>query len=151
MTTTRVYLDTEFNGFGGDLISIALVTEGDEEFYAAIEHGEPCSFAQDHIIPVLDAEVVTRDTAALEMVAWLRRLQLDYPGFKLEILADWPEDFIHFLRLLIIGPGRMFNAPDLTMRLINDAPKGISEIPHNAVSDARAMRDAIVRRMKTGG
>jgi hypothetical protein len=33
----RYFLDTEFNGFGGDLISLALVPEyGDREYYAVL-------------------------------------------------------------------------------------------------------------------
>src|SRR3546814_17164199 len=34
----RYFLDTEFNGFGGELIRLALVPEhGDQEFYALLE------------------------------------------------------------------------------------------------------------------
>lgn len=35
----RLYLDTEFNGFGGSLISAALVSTGGHEWYEVL----PCS------------------------------------------------------------------------------------------------------------
>ena len=35
----RYFLDTEFNGFAGALLSIALVPEEGEEFYAVLECG----------------------------------------------------------------------------------------------------------------
>ena len=35
--TLRYFLDTEFNGFGGELLSLALVPdEGDREFYVVL-------------------------------------------------------------------------------------------------------------------
>lgn len=33
----RIYLDTEFNGHGGELISIALVDENGQDFYGVCE------------------------------------------------------------------------------------------------------------------
>ena len=38
----RYFLDTEFNGFGGQLLSLALVPEdGGEEFYITLQHDGP--------------------------------------------------------------------------------------------------------------
>ena len=37
----RYYLDTEFNGFGGALLSLALVPDDGEEFYVTLECAEP--------------------------------------------------------------------------------------------------------------
>ena len=51
----RYFLDTEFNGFGGELISIALVPEyGDQEFYAVLPlpaYLHP--WVERHVIPYL--------------------------------------------------------------------------------------------------
>ena len=49
----RYFLDTEYDGFGGALLSIALVPEdGGEEFYAVIEHdGVRSEWVARHVIP----------------------------------------------------------------------------------------------------
>nr|MBA4771246.1 hypothetical protein [Sphingobium sp.] len=51
----RYFLDTEFNGFGGTLISVALVPEhGDQEFYVSLplpDEIEP--WVAKHVIPYL--------------------------------------------------------------------------------------------------
>ena len=61
-----------------------------------------------------------------------------------EIIADWPEDLAHIAMLLIIGPGQMLSVPPLTLRfepLNNFSTAATSAVPHNALHDARALRD----------
>ena len=52
----RYYLDCEYNGFGGDLISLALVPEdGGEEFYAVLAWtGPPNDWVARNVIPYLN-------------------------------------------------------------------------------------------------
>ena len=52
----RYFLDTEYNGFGGELLSLALVPEdGSEEFYVTLECSAPVdSWVERHVIPFLD-------------------------------------------------------------------------------------------------
>ena len=52
----RYFLDTEYDGFGGALLSIALVPEdGGEEFYAVIEHdGVTDPWVERNVVPFLD-------------------------------------------------------------------------------------------------
>ena len=50
-----------------------------------------------------------------------------------------PEDIAHFCQSLIVGPGARINTPHLTMEIRRDLD-AVSEIPHNALSDARAIR-----------
>ena len=58
------------------------------------------------------------------------------------IVADWPEDIAHFCKALITGPGYRLDTPPLTMEVLRiDAG---SELPHNALADARGIRDMLV-------
>jgi hypothetical protein len=45
------FLGTEFNGFGGALISLALVREDGAEFYAATACANPRSWVKENVIP----------------------------------------------------------------------------------------------------
>ena len=58
---------------------------------------------------------------------------------SVEIIADWPEDFWHFTRALLTGPGNMMNTPKITMTLERRL-EYTSTLPHNALQDAWAIR-----------
>lgn len=99
----RYFLDAEFNGFGGELISIALAPEdaGLTAFYAALDCPDPTPWVADHVLPVLDTAPLTRAELADRFADYL----IDDPDPLL--VADWPEDIAHAARLLIVGPGQM--------------------------------------------
>jgi hypothetical protein len=136
----RFYLDTEFNGFGGELISLALVPADSEvpTFYRVVEWTQPTvPWVAEHVIPHLGMDPVSRETAARELAAYLNLY-----GWK-TIVADWPTDFEHFLGLLITGPGQMVDVPpfDMEFRRGGFDPATHSRIPHNALEDAIALRN----------
>jgi hypothetical protein len=61
-----------------------------------------------------------------------------------EIIADWPEDLTQFCSLLVAGPALMVPVPPLTFRLIplpGFSTAANSAVPHNALHDARSLRD----------
>lgn len=63
------------------------------------------------------------------------------------IFADWPEDIAQFCNLMITGPGDMVDVRHVTFRLVpmsNFSTAANSRVPHNALHDARALRDHIV-------
>lgn len=142
----RYFLDTEFNGFGGQLISLALVPEdSDQEFYASLPLPDDLHpWVAQHVVPYLrhvppamDHEL-TRDQAADHVAAYLSG------DPEPLICADWPDDIAHFCQLLLTGPGQMVTVPRLTFELINAAgfsSAANSRVPHNALHDARALRD----------
>jgi hypothetical protein len=158
----RYFLDTEYNGWGGALLSLALVPEdGGEEFYATLNAPariEP--WVERHVIPYLDnvpdpllSPRLSRGDAALELSAWLMREYeaqslAGYPNaVELEVLADWPEDISKFCDLLVIGAGSMVDVPLLSFRLLQlpgFSTAANSKVPHNALHDARALRDHIL-------
>jgi hypothetical protein len=60
------------------------------------------------------------------------------------LAADWPEDIAQFCNLLVTGPGEMIDLRYLTFRVVplsNFSTAENSKVPHNALHDARALRD----------
>jgi hypothetical protein len=138
----NAFLDTEFNGFGGDLISMAIVADDGQEFYEVLPCLKPVQWVQDHVIPVLGKASPTTGPEAtfifgLRLASFLRKT-----GPGLHIIADWPEDFIFLFRALISGPGRVFQTPNFSTQIVFNLPATdrFSETPHNALADARALQ-----------
>lgn len=129
----RIWLDTEFNEFRGDLISMALVSEDGEEWYNSLECPNPGSWVLEHVIPLLYSLPVNREEFAASLQGWLSQFE------SIHIVADWPEDIAHFCQALIIGPGMRINTPPLTMEVRRDLDLIESGLPHNALWDARAV------------
>jgi hypothetical protein len=145
----RYFLDTEFNGFGGDLMSLALVPEyGDREFYVVLpvpEMVEP--WVERHVVPYLHSVPygidlsLDRVAAAHEIAAYLAT---DRDPL---IVADWPEDIALFCRLLLIGATDIVDVATLGFELRRTpgfSTSRNSRVPHNALHDARALRDFVL-------
>ena len=63
------------------------------------------------------------------------------------IVADWPEDIALFSALLVTGAGMMVEMPPLRfsfMPLSGFSTAANSKVPHNALHDARALRDHVL-------
>ena len=145
----RYFLDTEFNGFGGALLSIALVPEDGGEFYATLSFdGDLHPWVQRHVVPHLDhvpvgmiAPRLSRRDAAIELSHYLAADP--HPV----MVADWPEDIAQFCNLLITGPGEMVPVPPLGFDLVPLGGFSIaanSAVPHNARHDARALKEHVL-------
>jgi len=146
----RYFLDTEYNGFGGALLSLALVPEdGSEEFYVTLECDvaiEP--WVERHVIPFMDmvpeglvSPRLSRRAAAEALAVWLAHDEAP------DIVADWPEDLAQLSMLLVTGPGTMVVVPPLSLHLVplhGFSPASSSAVPHNALHDARALRDHLM-------
>lgn len=142
----RYFLDTEFNGFNGALLSLALVPEDGDEFYVTLQCSDAIlSWVEQNVIPFLDhvpiglvSPRLERREAAKALSAYLST------DPEPEIVADWPEDFAQLCSLLMTAPGEMVPVPPLTLRLMplqGFSPAANSAVPHNALHDARALRD----------
>ena len=142
----RYFLDTEFNGFGGALLSIALVPEDGEEFYATLGlEGDALPWVERNVVPFLDhvpqalqSPRLSRRDAAIELSHYL---SVDPAPV---IVADWPEDISQFCNLLMTGPGEMVPVPALAFELIplgGFSTAANSAVPHNALHDARALKE----------
>lgn len=134
---TKLFLDTEFNGLGGELISLALVAEDGREWYGVRDLPEDVNpWVREHVLPFLDGAQMDADDFTDSLLAFL----VDFNDA--EIVADWPADFEHLAaQMTDMGAAHSFNMPiECTMRLII-TPELHPTIPHNALSDARALRD----------
>lgn len=152
----KMWIDTEFNGFQGELISIAIVAEDGAEFYEIVdleERVDPWVFR--NVIPVLNSHKIDTnnrlgvhcDRVPMSRDMVRRSMQAFLAGYNdVHLVADWPEDIALFCRLLLTEtPGERIDTPTLTMEITRtDYP---SEVPHNALEDARAMRRGYTGRL----
>jgi hypothetical protein len=137
----RLWLDCEFNGCQGELISMALVSECPAEWYQVLPCSEPNEWVQKHVLPMLNKRPRSYDREAavrlltVGLARWFRQLQV------IHITADYPADLAHLCRVLLLGQGDYVITPPLTLELRRDLPSvsQCSRIPHNALEDARAL------------
>jgi hypothetical protein len=144
------FLDCEFNGFGGELISLALSGETGElylsrpesELNALADH----DWIADHVLPHLSLPDARPDIMPLDRFG--RAIQAFLTNDPAPVIvADWPEDLMHLMQCLIIAPGQMVRIPDLSLRLLHASayPTDMEEaVQHNALWDARALRRAVM-------
>lgn len=132
----RMWLDTEFNGWHGELISLALVAEDGREFYEVLGCLEPVAWVKENVMPVLNKDNVSVKTLQNKLDKWLKRYN------RAQVKADWPDDVKHFCEVLITGPGKYIRTPSLTLEIITHLPgtHETSLVPHNALADARAFK-----------
>lgn len=146
----RYFLDTEYNGFGGELLSLALVAEhGDEELYFTLPvPGALHPWVERHVIPFMNMVPSMHQAPALDRVSAAHALATFLANDRdIEIIADWPEDIAQICMLLLTGPGEIVRTPPLRFRfaaLPGFSTAGASAVPHNALYDARALRDHLL-------
>jgi hypothetical protein len=145
----RYFLDTEYNGWGGALLSLALVPDHGEELYLTLDWDYALEeWVQRNVIPYLDmvpqqlvSPRLSRTDAAGAVANFLAG------DAEPLIVADWPEDVALFNALLVIGLGVMAEVPEITFRVVQlpgFSTAANSKVPHNALHDARALRDHIL-------
>lgn len=138
---TKIFIDTEFNEFQGELISLALVAETGEEFYEVLHCENPGDWVSLHVMPFLEKEPIGKEMFAFKLQQFLH-------GFsEITIIADWPDDIKYFCDSLIIGPGMAIYHPPISFILDRTLSSGHSKVPHNALYDARAIADMYMGRV----
>lgn len=141
----RYFVDTEFNGFGGELISIAAVPEDDAlpPFYEAIECRTPSDWVTAHVLPVIQTKSRPRAEVAGLFATYLSADSAPV------VIADWPEDIAHAAALLTDGKGGRLMTNEIVFRLLCQSEFSadkLSRHPHNAYYDALALRDWVITR-----
>lgn len=141
----RFFIDCEWNDWQGELISMALVSEcGRFEFYEVLGCAGPSPWVAANVMPHLAAPPhiafmpIGREQFVIKLSAFLRRYT------SVLIVADWPEDIVHFCEAIVTGPGMRIDTPDLHFHVWRGLD-GESKLPHNALEDARGLRDAALR------
>lgn len=151
----RYFIDTEFDGFNGELISIALVPDqaGHPYFYAITDHVATNPWVVEHVVPFLVGEGHRPHRGNRVRIAQLLTGYLAGDA-QPRIVADWPEDLTHLTRLLITGPGMMVPIRHMSFEY-HDYPEfstaKASAIPHNALEDARSFRDYVLSKEDWNG
>lgn len=146
----RYFLDTEYNGWRGALLSLALVPDDGEELYITLISDAPLDpWVERHVLPYLDT-VPESHRAPRMSIKDAARTVAHYLAGDPEplIVADWPEDIAQLNALLVTGPGQMVEVPSLQFRFIplgGFSTAANSRVPHNALHDARALRDHILQ------
>jgi hypothetical protein len=150
----RYFLDCEYNGFGGALLSLALVPEdGAEELYLTLDCADPIEpWVERNVVPYLGQvpeglklPAMSRDKAAHALAMYLDQ------DPEPEIFADWPTDIELLCGLLSFAPGRMVAVPEMRFRLLQlgrFSPAENSAVAHNALHDARAFRDHVMKQLE---
>lgn len=146
----RYYLDTEFNAFGGELISLALVREDGRSLYLVYKiKAEYDPWVAANVVPKLFppgvAAIKLDDPidGALHIAEFLREDE------KPVIITDWPDDIRYFCAAIITAPGYMADIKGLKFEMIRvDAyPSklpGANDWQHNAYWDAKALRQIML-------
>ena len=133
----NLYLDTEFNGHGGELMSLALAGDDGHHFYMELPLPTVIHpWVAENVATKLHGTPVSKDTFRNQLKLFLT------PRSGCTIWADWPDDFAHLMTAMS-GPSydKSFMVT-CEMRLI-ETPEGWPKpaTPHNALSDAIALMD----------
>lgn len=143
-----LYLDCEFNSHRGHLISLALYDplenknfyEVDDLWETTVKYPESHGltvWVRENVIPMLCKKAIPDHQMRALLTNYL------YEFDDLIIYADWPDDFVHLMRLLCYVesndniPKKII--PNLKFELITTPDKHISRLPHNALEDAKAL------------
>jgi hypothetical protein len=145
----RYFLDTEYNGWGGALLSLALVPEDGEELYLTLDWDGPLDeWVERNVLPYLDSVPENLVSPRLGRADAADAIAHYLAGDREPvIIADWPEDISKLCMLLLTGPGAMVEVPPLTFRFVElsgFSTAANSKVPHNALHDARSLRDHVL-------
>lgn len=150
----KVFIDCEYNSLNGQLLSMALIAHKQasvgsdpihcEALYFELPIHEPIDqWVADNVFPHFSGTKLSRARAQVELSAFLKQFK------TVELIADWPEDIKYFMELLITGPGVMIDVPPLSVRFI--PIDYVSEKPHHALCDAKAIAEAWYKMEKEQG
>ncbi len=128
-------IDCEFNGMGGDLISLALVSVcGQHEFYEVVEMKQPWDgWVKDNVRPIVGQYAIPYEAFQARLQEFLTPFAED-----LWFIADYPDDIKYLMEAMLLGPGVSMDF-SFNCRVDERLHSRGSKIPHNALEDARAI------------
>jgi hypothetical protein len=148
----RYYLDCEFNGYQGGLISMALVRDDGPELYLAWPRNDCIPWVEANVVPIVECRGASPHMVRLS--SWGGMIETFLRGDSLPtVIADWPDDIRYFCECLITSPGEMIDIPtdraaapynrviQFVVERIDAYPTDLpGAVQHNALWDARALR-----------
>ena len=152
MKRDKYYLDTEFNGYGGELISIALVHESGRSIYLidpSLENPiDP--WVAENVYPKLllyptDNERIIKLMSRSEMGKELATFINSYDNPPL-IISDYPSAIKYFCDIISTGPSTVsaLNGIQFEIKRVDSYPTLLEgAIQHNALWDARAHKNTL--------
>jgi len=149
MSDVKYYLDCEFNGFGGELLSMALRRDGGGGGYWV--NGWPTQiydpWVAANVVPILHAPGVEATIVGLEALpAAIELMFKTWGDLDPIIVTDWPDDIKYFCQHIITGPGTMIglNSIRFEMHRVDAYPTTVhGAVQHNAWWDAVALERRI--------
>lgn len=151
----RYFFDFEFNGFGGDLISLGIAAEDGFTLYL-VEKWERLNWLRSshRIDPWVEANVLPilmdnpPDSEAIErpVSEWGEIVANFYEGDdKPHFFCDWPSDIADLCKIMITGPGTAVQMPHQTiftcLRHLDVYPTSLpGAVQHHALWDALALK-----------
>ena len=139
----KLFIDTEFNGFGGQILSIALVPLDSSiaSFYREFNITEVLDpWVQENVIPSMVLVPKNKLEVQFDLENYINKLG------DCIIIADWPDDIKYFNDLLITGPGTMLNIHSKLLFEVNRTLEYTSKVPHNALHDAEGIRNTYLNK-----
>jgi hypothetical protein len=133
----KCFIDCEFNGFQGKLMSMAIVPENPEipEFYCEVEMKDQLDpWVAKNVVPLMSMPPVSYSEFQNQLSSYLMSF-----SDEITIVADWPVDIRYFCEALISGPGERITVPTNIKFELNLNINYISKVPHHALWDARAI------------
>lgn len=133
----HLFLDTEFNGFGGELISLALIGEDGREWYEELPLPAAVHpWVAANVVPKLTKAPLRPDAFRASLLAFLKACE------RPVIVADWYTDFAILFGIMAgEDHSTSANIPCQTILLGMGPPEDTNPNPHNALDDARHLRE----------
>ena len=131
----KLFLDCEFNGFGGELISMAIVDENNHFFYEVLEIQNINTWVSLNVMPVLNKLPISKEYFKNKLQNYLTEYD------SIEIIADWPDDFKYFFQSITLDNGYKLKTPKIIAVLDESLNAKSSTVPHNALHDAIAIKN----------
>lgn len=147
----KYFLDVEFDGRKGDIISLALLTENDKDYLYLIASDVEVTvpWVQDNVVPILKdiGDYFYNECRQLDFGPMLRNFLKN--DDDIVIIADSPVDIGWFCSTYMTGiDGNWMSNKKRRMSLfvenVETYPNNLEGcIRHNALHDARALRHAL--------
>lgn len=143
----RYYLDCEFDGFGGSLISVGFVREDRHSLSFVVQDWADDPWVRANVIPILwAANASTKFCTPEEGAAMVADFLKGDPDPV--IVTDWPADIRYFCQLIEFPGGNMAPIPGLKFefRRVDAYPTQLEgAVQHNAWWDAMALREKLTQ------
>lgn len=143
----RYYIDTEFDGHNGPLLSLAIVSENDFSAHFRVSNRALDPWVAENVEPLMDQHDADIFADDLRPSALGERIA-DFIGGDQHpvIIADSPVDIARFCQALSTGPDGGWRSVDYPMMTfeVHDVAAYPTDLPgavqHNAWWDAKALR-----------